>query len=432
MELATNFTNLFATRFTAWPEMLAWPYLILQGWLPYKDIAIAHNPLMLLELSMFYKLFGVGILQLKIYTWLLILLNAGLLCFVVNNLKEDRDKKTKLYKNSGIISAILYILLVIVFEGNGLWFDLALTPYAILLYYLLTKKEYLFSGVVFVLGFLTKQTFIYLALPIFIFLIQNKKELFNNFKKLFIGSLIILVPFIVILQSFGILDDYYKWAIEFSIFYLPNVEGQIQLPSLNQFIFAIIFFFPLFFTKDIILILFALAASLGVYPRWELFHFQPALPFIVIAFLSLISNKKINQYVKYFVALIMITFLVIGIKRQLGVNTRFFESDVKNVVTQVNNLNLEKRSLYVVNYWDNIYALTHTTPSKPLIPYIPWYLSYKDNLDKIVTNLKTEVPEVIIIGKREKTNNNLYDFIDKYYSCTYVEKEVELCRKNSI
>jgi 4-amino-4-deoxy-L-arabinose transferase-like glycosyltransferase len=177
VELATNFTNLFATRFTAWPEMLAWPYLILQGWLPYKDIAIAHNPLMLLELSMFYKLFGVGILQLKIYTWLLILLNAGLLCFVVNNLKEDRDKKTKLYKNSGIISAILYILLVIVFEGNGLWFDLALTPYAILLYYLLTKKEYLFSGVVFVLGFLTKQTFIYLALPIFIFLIQNKKEL---------------------------------------------------------------------------------------------------------------------------------------------------------------------------------------------------------------------------------------------------------------
>lgn len=417
-------------NFTAWPEMLAWPYLILQGWLPYKDIAIAHNPLMLLELSIFYKLFGVGILQLKIYTWLLILLNAGLLYFVVNHTKDDSTNKTPFGKKTGVISAILYILLVVVFEGNGLWFDLALTPYAILLYYLLVKKEYLFSGIVFVLGFLTKQTFIYLALPILIILIQNKKELFNNFKKLFIGSLIILVPFFVILQLFGILDDYYKWAIEFGIFYLPNVEGQIQLPSLNQFLFATVFFLPLLFTKDIILILFALTASLGVCPRWELFHFQPALPFIVIAFLNLISNKKINQYIKYIIVLIMLTSLVIGIKRQLGVNTRFFESDVKNVVTQVNNLNLEKRSLYVVNYWDNIYALTHTIPSKPLIPYISWYLSYNDNLDNIVTNLKTEVPEVIVIGKREKTNNNLYDFIDKYYSCTYVEKEVELCKKN--
>jgi hypothetical protein len=153
VELATNFTNLFATRFTAWPEMLAWPYLILQGWLPYKDIAIAHNPLMLLELSMFYKLFGVGIQQLKIYTWLLILLNTGILYFLVNKLKEDSDKKTKLFKNLGIISAILYILLVIVFEGNGLWFDLALTPYVILLYYLLVKKEYLFSGSKYHTGF---------------------------------------------------------------------------------------------------------------------------------------------------------------------------------------------------------------------------------------------------------------------------------------
>ncbi len=44
-------------NYTAWPEMLAWPYLILQGWLPYRDIAIAHNPLMLLDLVIFFKLF---------------------------------------------------------------------------------------------------------------------------------------------------------------------------------------------------------------------------------------------------------------------------------------------------------------------------------------------------------------------------------------
>ena len=40
-------------QFTAWPEMLAWPYLILKGFLPYKDIAIAHNPLLIFVLTKF-------------------------------------------------------------------------------------------------------------------------------------------------------------------------------------------------------------------------------------------------------------------------------------------------------------------------------------------------------------------------------------------
>jgi len=54
-------------KFTAWPEMLFWPYLMLKGWLPYRDIAIAHTPVLLADLTIFFKIFGLGLLQLKIY-----------------------------------------------------------------------------------------------------------------------------------------------------------------------------------------------------------------------------------------------------------------------------------------------------------------------------------------------------------------------------
>src|SRR3972149_3122375 len=59
-------------RFTAWPEMLFWPYLILHGWLPYRDIAIVHTPLLVIVLSIFYNFAGVGILQQQIAFWLLL------------------------------------------------------------------------------------------------------------------------------------------------------------------------------------------------------------------------------------------------------------------------------------------------------------------------------------------------------------------------
>ena len=154
-------------NFTAWPEMLAWPYLILKGWLPYRDIAIAHNPFLIFILAIFYKIFGVGIWQIKIFTWLLISLNVYLVYFV---LKKFYDKKV------AYLSAIIYFLLTIVYEGNGLWFDLALVPFALLLYLFIREKKYLFAGVIFALGFLTKQTFVYFAIPIVIAIVQSTKN----------------------------------------------------------------------------------------------------------------------------------------------------------------------------------------------------------------------------------------------------------------
>jgi hypothetical protein len=405
--------------FTAWPEMLAWPYLTLQGWLPYRDIAIAHNPLLLLDLVIFFKLFGIGIIQLKIFTWILIAANVYLTYYVGKKFWS---------KNIGLLSSFLYLILCIIFEGNGLWFDLALSPFALLLYLFLKEKKYVWAGVFFVLGFLTKQTFIYFAVPTIFYILQST-FIKKNIANFIIGSGIVISIFIVILSLLGIMDDYYNWAIKFGILYLPTAVGQISLPSLKQLVFAVVPFVFLIFNSELLIINFALFGALGVYPRWELFHFQPALPFLaLIISIFIFSNKKVMlKALVIFFGLIYITY---GLYRQVGSVTRFFESDVQKVSSEITKRYPLSSNLYVINYWDNIYALTNTKPSKPLIPYIPWYLNYGESKNIILNNLKSETPDAIVIGQRGNEFPEIYSFVEKYYTCNIVEKRVELCEKN--
>ena len=405
-------------EFTAWPEMLAWPYLILNGWLPYRDIAIAHSPVLLLVLSLFYKIFGVGIAQLKIFTWILILLNSYLTFYVGNKYWN---------KKVGYLSSIFYILLCLVFQGNGLWFDLALVPFALLFYAKLRDKKYFHAGLFFALGVLIKQTFIWFLIPtLYSFLKEGTS--FKKYLKFAYGSLVVLSIFIGLLFTFGIADDFYNWAIKFGIFYLPSASGQVLFPTIKSFIFAALPF--IFVILDLSLLPWILAGLLGVYPRWELFHFQPALPFLAVIISNTIFSKN-NVLFKILIAIFISIYILMGISRSVGNTTRFYDTDVQTVVSAVNKDSEIVKTIYVANYWDNIYALTGKVPAtKPLIPYIPWYLNYEGDRESIIKGLKTNIPERIIIGERDDNFTEFYEFVSRFYSCNLIVKKVELCEVN--
>lgn len=415
--------------FTAWPEMLAWPHFILNGWLPYKDIAIAHDPLLIIVLTLFYKLFGVGIAQLQIFTWLLILINYYLLFRITK----------KLYSQKTAICALLfYIPIQLLYEGNGLWFDLALIPFALLLFYSIKQKKYLISGIIFALGFLTKQTFIYFLIPITLLNIKIKQNLLLNTKKFILGLSSIIFVFILLLLIFGILDDFYFWAIKFGIFYLPHARGQVVLPNLRQLAVAL---FP--FSISILspaFIPWIISGAIGVYPRWGLFHFQPALPFLAIAFGVFVSkfnnfSLKVDKRKKI---LLIIYLLITGIIfskfviRNWGKDVRFYEQDVKDVVTELNILNPNHNEIFVLNYWDNIYALSNTMPvTRPWIPYLSWYLSVPNVKDEIVSDIKTEMPEQIVVGTKPDYNwEEMKIFLERFYNCVEMSDKVSICSKN--
>jgi hypothetical protein len=420
---------LIRLQFTAWPEMTLWPYLITKGWLPYKDIAIAHTPLLLIDLTILYKLFGVGLWQLKIYTWLLILLTDVLLFWIV---REIWNRKT------AMISLAFFIPFQLFYEGNGLWFDLALVPMALIIFYFIKKKDYLWVGIFWALAFLTKQTAFWFLIPIGLMFfqgisLQKLQKLLGVSKKFALGVLGTFLVAILAIWALGFLKDFYYWTFEFGIGILPKAQGQINLPTLRQLVisffpFSILALLPFVQKRkeSIQLSTWVIAGTLGAFPRWELFHFQPALPFLaIVGGLILSQINKLKPIIKILLAgyVILSIFLVSKFYlREWGRETRFFESEVKQIVAYIEENMEQNDKIYVLNAWDSVYAWSDTLPAvRPWVPHLPWYMKLPGIQEDIVSGLDIVRPKLIMQGEYSETGLGSYRpiLIDEFIKDNY-------------
>ncbi|NMC99937.1 MAG: glycosyltransferase family 39 protein [Bacteroidales bacterium] len=401
------------------------------GLLPYKNIAMAHSPQLVIVLGIFYKLFGTGLFQLKLFTWILALVCDLLLYFVVSKLVG---------RKAAIISVLSYVLLQLIFDGNGLWFDLALVPFAVCLYYFIQRKKYLLSGTLWALMFATKQTAFWFLIPVGLALIDysnpfllKKKKIADIFKFAF-GVLIVFSIYGIAFIAFGIQNDFIDWAIKFGIFVLPRAVGQIQLPSISNLIvtgfpfaiFSVLLFLNKQKSKYFHLIFWAIAGAMGVYPRFEYFHLQPALPYIAIMFGLFLSDfKKYSGFLKFsgvvFVCGITLMF-VNFFMRSWREGTRFNESDVVQVANYVKEKTKPGDKIFVLNWWDNIYPLSGTVPATNLwVPQLSWYQDINGIQSREVSEIKKNNPKMIIFqdysqfGLSSYIPQDLYSYIIQNY-----------------
>lgn len=420
--LFLHLSLLLKLKFTAWPEMLLWPYLMLNGFIPYKDVAIAHTPLLIFKLAIFYKIFGVGILQLKIFTWLLVLV-TDVLVYIISN---------KIWKRKvAFFSLFAFMILQIFYDGNGLWFDLLLAPLALSTFYLSINKKYFLSGLLFSLMFLTKQTAVWFLIPIGLKMFSEQST-FNNLKKFLFGALVVVIPFLLILLILGILPNFYNWSINFGVFVLPRSVGQIQLPDLKNLmvsVFPFSIFIPLLLIKKMKiknLALWTLAGIMGSYPRFEYFHFQPGIAFL--SFGTAIFFVTYNK--KDILSKILIPVYILGcfylffsfVIRNYNEGVRFYESNVSDVSKYVINNTVSGDKIFVVNWWDNIYPLTNTlSATDPWVPQLSWYQEQPGIQDKEVQDLIRSKPKLILFQNYTETGlsaykpQKVYDFIMNNY-----------------
>jgi len=396
-------------RFTPWPEMVLWPYLINSGLIPYKDTAIAHFPALLFLLSWYYKLIGFSLLNLKVFTWVFIVLLDVCIYLIAKKLFN---------KTIATVSLCFFALWQPYFEGNGMWFDLFTTMFLLLTFYLISQKKYILTGLVFGIAILGKQTAIYAAIPIIITLILQKQFKIKNIIKTLGGLLIPVGLFCIYLVKNNILADFYFWAIKFGIGYLPSAEGQIKLPSLKQtvalgvpfisIIYPLILIYKNKFNKQnqltILLLVWSLFLLLGTYPRFEYFHLQPSLPFLAIlsGVTIAVVFKQIHKNRLFLAPLILILmgstyltmrFYLLNWHRQ----DRFFEPETKTMATWLSTNANYKEKIFILNSWDHLYALSDTIPAvTPWVPTLPWYMNYPDIQDKIVLDLIKNKPEIIV------------------------------------
>lgn len=402
---------LVKTKFTAWPEMILWPYLINSGWLPYENIAIAHTPVLLLIVSLYNQLFGIGILQLKIFTWVSIFIIEFLLFLVTRSLWN-----TKI----ALFTLLLFPFLQIFYEGNGLWFDLFMGIFGLLTFYFSQKKYYLLAGALWFIAFLTKQTAFWFLIPILLsILVQSKKVRINAAISFFVGALTSLIISIGILHYAGILDSFLIWAVKFGITELPTSSGQIKMPGTRSLLISGFPFLAILLLgisrikKNMILLMWVIAGTLGIFPRFELFHFQPALPFLSIALAIMFSSPLVKQkLVRYLLVVYFAgsSYLFAGFfVRTLNEGTRFYESDVENISKYISDKTQIGDTILVMNYWDNIYAHSGTLPATdPWIPQLPWYLEIPGVQDNMVQDIQNKQPKFVLQRPYPKAGPSSY------------------------
>lgn len=408
-------------KFTAWPEMLVWPYLITRGWLPYLNMAIVHTPILNIVLALFYKIGGVEINQLKYFTWIIIVLSDLILYLIANKIWG---------KKTAIFSVISFAIWQIFFDGNGLWFEILIIPQVMILFYSLYRKKYLLSGIIWSLMIFTKQTSIWFAIPIVYEIWKNgsKKQQTSNIKNIIFGALVTGVIALVGLYLWGVLPAFWSWAIKFGVFVLPRSNGQIQLPGIKNILVSV-YPFLIFFVlisidvrKNINLLFWIVAGCLGAYPRFEYFHFQPGVPFLgIVSGLIYANFSKMSKYQKYVVVVYLFgaLYLFSGFfMRNYREGVRFYDQSVINIERYVKEKTSPDDKIFVMNWWDSIYALTDTFPAtNPLIPQLSWYQELPGIQDNEIRDLKAYVPKLILLQPYSETGlssyipQKLYDYV---------------------
>lgn len=390
---------LFNLQFTAWPEMLSFPYMIDKGFLIYKDFHHVYQPLLTFMLLGVYKVFGFKIVVLKIFTYILIAL-ADLMLYL--NIKKLSGKK-----NIAILSLGIFVLLQPIFDGNMLWYDIGVILPVLLSIYFINSNLFL-SGLFVALAFLIKQQAVLIGLPIFIYLIY-KKEKYRDILKFLYGFIIPVVILVILLFKSDLINDYIFWTFEFPLIYLPKIESYAIAPNLRE-LFILGLMLSVLVTGAVInikkltsrfylLATVLLCLVLSAFPRFSLFHLQPALAIFALLIGYLFSFK--NKYLVFII--IPLFFLWKNVLTTASYEDRFYGTSEKKLAEEIKKT-VGKDTVYLLGPSSIGYVLSNTIPPKPWIENYVWHFEIPRLQEKVIDGWTIEPPKYIFWTKPEKGN----------------------------
>lgn len=385
--IAVHVLILTQLRFEVWPELLVMPYLMKNGFELYRDMIVPWTPGLMWILRGWFWLTGLTVGNLKLLTWLIIA-GIDILIYLIAAKRWG--------KAAGIVSLIIFALLQPLFDGNGLWFDLAIVPLVLLAFHF---DNPLFLGP----AFLIKQSTIWLW-PIF--LVGRKKyQILYNVKYLILTVFGVFVVSSLWSLSRGTLSDYWFWAYDFTFRIFPRMPGHLDLATWRHWVLALAPFLLIGVirrirkTKNVPTtndpfwwMILSLPFAL---PRFGLFHFQPAIAFLALGIGNLYKDyKSYNSYKTYLLFGAATVYLGFSWYRIIQVQwnkpDRFLEPEVYQTAAKLALETDKSQPVLLVNGPELAYVLSGRLPPKPWLTQFPWFLELPGFQEKLIDKFRQQ------------------------------------------
>lgn len=407
-------------RFTAWPEMLSYPFLRNNDFLLYRDMIHPYPPVLTIVLSLIYKFFGYDIYVLKTVSWFVILFSTVILYYVINYVTRR--------KALSLVITGAYVLLQPFLEGNMLWFDTAIVPPTLLgVYFFLRwaneKQDSLlvWSSLFLSIAALIKQTAALFIVFLAIYLLFKRSGL-GKYVKIAVPPLVLVSLLILRLLQEGALQDFLNWTLLYPVGEWGNFPGYVQMSlSKTQIMILTVLVAPILVINIVrrkvfadppylILIMSLLLSLIMVYPRFSFFHFQLALAFIFICFAYLLKHWEIKKsaLLLFGVVILLVPFvhkpvLVLDWQKE----TRFYEKGDVDLAGEIADLTDPSDKVFLLGIHSGIYAVSNRLPSKRWTDNFGWYLEIVGVQEEILERWEGSPPKYVIW--RTPSQGNWFD-----------------------
>lgn len=454
--LALHLLLLNKLTFTAWPEMLSYPYLFANGFVLYRDFIMPYPPGLVLLLSGVFQMFGFSVDVLRVFTWVLILITDLLVFLILKKVTNQNNLRSLIFLGP-------FILLQSFLDGNMLWFDFVTVLPLLLAFWLGLKwldsfqLRYLFLVSFFLsLAILIKQTAgLYLiGFGIFYVLIRG----LNKIKEIGIvlGGVSILVlilgTYLVSTDSF---TSFLNWTLIYPLTEWSKFPGYVDFTvSKKQLLIIAMLLAPLIvsllkiksFLRDKTFLwglLFLTSALLAIYPRFSFFHFQPVIPFLVILIVKITDHFGRQGRPSFILggglSIVLITSLLLG--GNLGGQIRFYDETEKKLAQTITQKTNQKERVFLFGLNSSQYIFANRLPPINWSDNFGWYLEIPGVQEWVIEGFQKSPPEKVFWRIPNRGNwyelgtyqpREIISYIARNYHLTdNIEGGIEIWTKNN-
>lgn len=400
--LLTHVSVLAKLIYFPYPELFIYPYLTNQGLKPYSQILDQHFPgLMFLPINL--DNLGMQTPEVARIWSISIVLIIHIMLFLVS--REILKSKTK-----SLLVNLLYLIWQPFFEGWVLWIDNFLPLLLLPAFYSLYRVGqgnrdnlwFFFSGLFLGLGIIFKQVLIPLAGLTALYITWKKR----NLRTLLIFLFGLLIPPGLMLTFFGIIGvfgDFWYWAVVFNLTTFAQF-GRGAGPTLAHFSrILLVFGLPFLVIRKIklaevqILLIFLIGTLIGLSTRFDFVHFQPALPFALMATVYGLGQLRDLQRLGIIgvYGLTLVWWLITFYKGHLGDRVISFDSDTQNLASKIRGYTNPGEKIFVYGAAPHLYQMSSTLPAGDVFVFqFPWFLKVSE--ERILDGITRDKPALVV------------------------------------